>query len=114
LILQNSEYQLNQVNIQISLYDKIKEAQQEDTQIKKMMKKVQEGELKEFHIEGDVLKLGHRLCVPEVATIKEEIMKEAHSTHYTAHPGSTKMYQDLRYNFWWDGMKVDISNFVHK
>ena len=24
------------------------------------------------------------------------------------------MYQDLRHNFWWDRMKMDISNFVHK
>ena len=39
-------------------------------------------------------------------------MQEA--TPYTAHPGSTKMYQDLRRNFWWDGMKMDISKFVHK
>ena len=110
----NTKYQLNQVSIQFDLYDKIKEAQQRDTQIRKVMKKVQEGELKEFQIEDDVLRFGRRLCVPDVAEIKEEIMKEAHCTPYTAHPGSTKMYQDLRHNFWWDGMKLDIFNFVHK
>ena len=110
----NSKHQLNQVSIQFNLYDKIKEAQQGDTQIKKIMKKVQEGELKEFQIEGDVLRFGRRLCVPDVTEIKEEIMKEAHSTPYTAHPGSTKMYQDLRHNFWCDGIKMDIFNFIHK
>jgi len=41
-------------------------------------------------------------------------MREAHCTLYTAHPWSTKMYLDLRHNFWWDGLKMDISNFVHK
>ena len=41
-------------------------------------------------------------------------MKEAHSAPHTAHPGSPKMYQNLRHNFWWDGMKRDIAEFVQK
>ena len=41
-------------------------------------------------------------------------MREAHCTPYTAHPGATKMYQDLRANFWWEGMKDDIARFVQK
>ena len=56
-----------------------------------------------------MLRFEHQLCVPEIAEIKERIRKEAHSTPYTAHPGSTKMYQDLRHNFWWDGMKTSLS-----
>ena len=67
----NTKYQLNQVSIQFDLYDKIKKAQQRDTQIRKVMKKVQEEELKEFQIEDDVLRFGRRLCVPDVAEIKE-------------------------------------------
>jgi len=110
----NAKYQLNQVSIQYDLYDKIKEAQQRDAQIRKIMKKVQEGELKKFQIEDDVLRFRCRICMPDVAELKEEIMKEAHCTPYTAHPGSTKIYQDLRHNFWRDGMKMDIFKFVHK
>jgi len=41
-------------------------------------------------------------------------MEEAHHTPYTVHPRVTKMYQDLRTNFWWEGMKRDIANFVLK
>ena len=93
---------------------KSKKAQQRDAQLRKIMKKVLEGELKEFKIEDDVLRFRCRLFVPDVAEIKEEIMREAHCTPNTAHPGSSKIYQDLRHNFWWDGMKIDISNFVHK
>ena len=110
----NAMYQLNQVSIQFDLYDKIKEAQQTDAQIRKIMKRVQEGELKEFQIEDNVLRFRRKLWMPDVAEIKEEIMKKAHYTLYTAHPESTKMYQDLRHNFWWDGTKMDIFNFVHK
>jgi len=60
---------LNQV---FNLYDKIKEAQQRDAQIRKIIKKVQEGELKKFQIEDDVLRFRRRLCMPDVAEIKEE------------------------------------------
>ena len=79
----------------------------------KIVWKVQKGELKEFKIENNILKFGHRICAPEVIEIKEEIMKEAHCTPYTAYPRSTKMYQDLRHNFWWDEMRKDISKFVY-
>jgi hypothetical protein len=39
-------------------------------------------------------------------------MDEAHKTHYTVHPGSTKMYQDLKRNYWWSSMKRDIAEYV--
>jgi len=58
--------------------------------------------------------MGHRLCVPEAAKIKEEIMNEAHYTLYTSHPESMKMYQDLRHTFWWDRMKEDITKCVQR
>ena len=39
-------------------------------------------------------------------------MQEAHSTPYTVHPGSTKMYHDIKGNFWWPNMKREIAKFV--
>ena len=30
------------------------------------------------------------------------------------HPGSTKMYQDLKALYWWSRMKRDVSDFVAK
>ena len=43
----------------------------------------------------------NRLCVPDVKEIKDKILKEAHSSLYIAHLGSTKMYQDLKGTYWW-------------
>jgi hypothetical protein len=40
-----------------------------------------------------------RLCVPNVQSIQELILKEAHETAYSIHPGSEKMYQDLKKKF---------------
>jgi hypothetical protein len=40
-----------------------------------------------------------RLCVPDITSIRELILKEAHETS-CIHPGSEKMYQDLKKRFW--------------
>ncbi|RVW65013.1 hypothetical protein CK203_062551 [Vitis vinifera] len=38
------------------------------------------------------------------AQVKEEVMKEAHQSWFTIHPGETKMYHDLRRQCWWQGL----------
>jgi hypothetical protein len=40
------------------------------------------------------------------------ILKEAHETTYSIHPGSEKMYQDMKKKFWWYGMKREIAEHV--
>ena len=44
----------------------------------------------------------------------ESIFIEAHKSKFAVHPGSTKMYQDLKRQYWWEGMKRDVANFVVK
>nr|GFA09634.1 hypothetical protein [Tanacetum cinerariifolium] len=39
---------------------------------------------------------------------------EAHSSPFSVHSGSTKMYHDLKQHFWWSGMKGDVAMFVSK
>ncbi|GKA56888.1 putative reverse transcriptase domain-containing protein [Tanacetum coccineum] len=46
--------------------------------------------------------------------LREKVMTEAHSSPFTIHPGSTKMYRDLKQYFWWNGMKQDVATFVSK
>jgi hypothetical protein len=36
------------------------------------------------------------MCVPDIKSIRELILKEAHETAYSIHPSSEKMYQDLK------------------
>jgi hypothetical protein len=38
----------------------------------------------------------NRICVPEIDSLHETILKEAHDSHYSIQPDSTKMYQDLK------------------
>jgi hypothetical protein len=53
-----------------------------------------------------------RLCVPEAKEIRELISREAHDSAYSIHPGSTKMYHDLKNRYWWYGMKRAIAEYV--
>ncbi|KAI3797919.1 hypothetical protein L1987_33183 [Smallanthus sonchifolius] len=46
---------------------------------------------------------------------KEElVMDEAHKSRYSIHPGSDKMYHDLKVLYWWPKMKADIATYVSK
>nr|GEZ64603.1 hypothetical protein [Tanacetum cinerariifolium] len=47
-------------------------------------------------------------------TLREAVLSEAHNYPFSIHPGSTKMYGDLKQHFWWNGMKQDIATFVGK
>jgi hypothetical protein len=52
------------------------------------------------------------MCVPDIKSLRETILKEAHDSDYSIHPGSTKMYQDLKRNYWWYGLKRDVAAHV--
>ena len=52
--------------------------------------------------------------MPDDAELKEEILLEVHHSSYSIHPGSTKMYRNLRQYYWWNVMKVDIARHVSK
>ncbi|KAH9744058.1 hypothetical protein KPL70_003528 [Citrus sinensis] len=52
--------------------------------------------------------------MPVEEELKAEILREAHESSYSMHPGSTKMYRDLKQIFWWRNMKRDIAAFVSR
>ena len=49
------------------------------------------------------------LVVPKNQELRKQILDEAHLFKFSVHLGSTKMYQDLRQNFWWTQMKREIA-----
>ena len=93
--------------------DRVREAQQHDQMLQRVKKRLDDGKQGHFSIdESGALRFKGRLCVPQEAQVKNEILKEAHRTPYTVHPGETKMYRDLKKSFWWKRMKVDIAQYV--
>ncbi|WVZ80938.1 hypothetical protein U9M48_028371 [Paspalum notatum var. saurae] len=53
-----------------------------------------------------------RLVVPRDMELRKKILDEAHTSMFTMHPGSNKMYQDLKQKFWWTRMKWEIAKYV--
>jgi hypothetical protein len=52
------------------------------------------------------------LYIAEVKEIRELILREAHDSAYSVHPGSTKIYHDLKSRYWWYGMKSVVVEYV--
>ncbi|GJT47207.1 putative reverse transcriptase domain-containing protein [Tanacetum coccineum] len=46
--------------------------------------------------------------------LKDLVMHESHKSKYSIHPGSDKMYQDLKLLYWWSNMKANIATYVSK
>ncbi|KAK2362674.1 hypothetical protein QL285_087716 [Trifolium repens] len=68
---------------------------------------------RDFKVGPDnILRCNGRVCVPDAMNLRNTILGEAHKSKLSMHPGATKMYQDLRQDFWWPGMKRDVAEFV--
>ena len=93
----------------------IKKAQEEDEYVIKAQKFDEEAKKGEFTVTPDgTIRFKRRIYVPEAADLREQLLTEAHETPYSVHPGTTKMYQDLKKGYWWPGMKKDVVRFVEK
>ncbi|XP_075102717.1 uncharacterized protein LOC142177538 [Nicotiana tabacum] len=109
----NSEALLACAQAKSSLVERIKATQYEAERLCKYRDEALAGKIKDMIVESDgVLRMGDRLCVADVDGLRHAILEEAHNSKYTIHPGSTKMYHDLKQFYWWEGIKKDIANFV--
>nr|CAD41297.2 OSJNBa0020J04.2 [Oryza sativa Japonica Group] len=104
---------INTLDIQPLLRTQIEEAQKDNEEIRELKERLAAGRAKEFSIdEKDVLWYKKRIYVPEQGGLRGLILKEAHESAYSLHPGSTKMYQDLKEGYWWPNMKRDVAEYV--
>jgi hypothetical protein len=108
---------LNAISTESNLYDRIVLAQLNDDGVQLIKQKLAEEDPKYscFRKDAkDVVWFEQRLVVHVDPELRKKIFDEAHLSKFSIHPGSTKMYQDLRKNFWWSNMKVDIAKYVAK
>ena len=54
------------------------------------------------------------VVVPQAEDLREEILKEIYCSHFTVHPDDKKMYNDLRHQYYWSGMKKHVGDFVRR
>ncbi|KAI3776510.1 hypothetical protein L1987_46295 [Smallanthus sonchifolius] len=55
-----------------------------------------------------------RMWIPKIGELRAKILDKAHKSRYSIHPGTNKMYQDLKEEYWWPGMKNDVTEYVNK
>ncbi|KAA0060839.1 pol protein [Cucumis melo var. makuwa] len=107
--------QLAQLTVQPTLRQRIIDAQRNDPYLVEKRGLAEAGQAVEFSISSDGgLLFERRLCVPSDSAVKTELLSEAHSSPFSMHPGSTKMYQDLKRVYWWRNMKREVAKFVSK
>ncbi|GKC56935.1 putative reverse transcriptase domain-containing protein [Tanacetum coccineum] len=72
------------------------------------------GEGEPFEVRSNGTKcLKGRVWLPLFRGLRGLIMSESHKSKYSIHPGSNKMYYDLRKLYWWSNMKADIATYVN-
>jgi hypothetical protein len=59
-----------------------------------------------------VLWFEDRLVVPKNSELRKKILDEAHLSKFSMHPGSNKVYHDLRSLYWWTRMKREIAKYI--
>ncbi|GJT69484.1 putative nucleotidyltransferase, ribonuclease H [Tanacetum coccineum] len=70
---------------------------------------------KSFEIRPDGTRcIKNRSWLPLFGNLRDLIMHESHKSKYSIHPGSDKMYQDLKKLYWWPNMKAIIAEYVGK
>jgi hypothetical protein len=101
------------IELEPTLEQDTRKGQKGDEKINEIRWLIIDGKGKDFYEDAEVVVwFKDRLCVSDIKSIRELILKEAHETTYSIHPGSEKMYQDLKKRFWWYGMKREIAEYV--
>ena len=101
------------MGVQSSLLDRIRGCQFEDDTLVALRYRVLAGDGGQATLDPDrVLKFAGRICVPRVGDLIQLILSEAHESRYSIHPGTAKMYRDLRQHYWWGGMRQEIMYFI--
>ena len=103
------------VTIHSNLPTQIRDAQLEALKPENLEKESLRGADKQFEWGTDEIRYFiDRIWVPKFGNIRDLVMDEAHKTRYSVHPGSDKMYLDLRRQYWWPNMKAEIATYVGK
>jgi hypothetical protein len=101
--------------MKLGYQEQILEAQQLDEEVLKVRIKLESGGETLFQMGDDgIVMLGRRMYVPDNKALKQKLLREAHKSKFTVHPGSTRMYQDLKQYYWWPNMRKEVTGYVEK
>jgi hypothetical protein len=101
------------MEVESTLEQGIRKGQESDEKIKEIKAQINLAKTSDFtEDEQGTIWFKKRICVPEIEHLRQLILREAHDLAYSIHPGSTKMYQDLKEKYWWYGLKINVATYV--
>jgi hypothetical protein len=106
---------LSHISVEPALQDQIIMAQLSDKGVQIIKENLHQKteKYKCFCQDGkSIVWFGSRLVVPKNEDLKKRILDEAHLSKFSMHPGSTKMYHDLKPLYWWARMKREIARYI--
>jgi hypothetical protein len=106
---------LANVKLESVLLQRIIDVQRTDKGTKYIHEKMEANKANCFRKDNkELIWFKDRIVVPKDVEVRQQILDEAHLSRYSIHPGSTKMYQDLKQHYWWTKMKIEIARYVAK
>ncbi|GKC72121.1 putative reverse transcriptase domain-containing protein, partial [Tanacetum coccineum] len=103
------------MTIGLNLPKQIRSAQSEARKEKKLITEYLHGMINKLEPRADeTLCLNNRSWIPCFGDLSALIMHESHKSKYSIHPGSDKMYHDLKKLYLWTNMKAEIDTYVSK
>ncbi|GJU30155.1 putative reverse transcriptase domain-containing protein [Tanacetum coccineum] len=103
------------LNVHPKLPSQILKAQNEALKEENVKNENLRGMDKSFEIHPDGTRcIKNRSWLPLFGGLRDLIMHESHKSKYSIHPGSDKMYHDLKKLYWWPNMKAIIAEYVSK
>jgi hypothetical protein len=85
------------IDVESTWEQEIRKGQIGDAKIQEIKDLITEGRGPDFtKDEQGTVWFKDRICIPDNESLRETILKKAHDSDYSIHPGSTKMYQDLK------------------
>jgi hypothetical protein len=104
---------LNQLKLESILLQRNIDAQRSDKGMKHIREKIKAGKANCLRKDDQgIIWFNNCLVVPKNDEVRQQILDEAHLSRYSIHPGSTKMYQDLKQHYWWTKMKIEIARYL--
>ncbi|KAL4296010.1 hypothetical protein GQ457_12G015510 [Hibiscus cannabinus] len=101
--------------VQSDLVSRIRELQRMDPELQKTSDNFDVKHNSDFSVKTDgLLYFKDRMRVPNDDGLRKEMLDEAHQSSLSIHPGSVKMYKDLKPLYWWPRMKAEITDYVSR
>jgi hypothetical protein len=101
---------LSQLKLESVILQRIIDAQRNNEGMKHIREKITARKAKCFKEDDQgIIWFNNRIVVPKNEEVRQQILDEAHLSRYSIHPGSIKMYQDLKQHYWWTKMKIEIA-----